>query len=92
MGTNSKYAHVAVCVSPEMHLAIEAMTKGGVRARDTRQIKQDYDVYRVKEKAGLDLDGTISYLVSKLNSRYDYLGVAFLGLLKLLAKGNTFSL
>ena len=48
-GTNSKYAHVAICVSPEMNLAIEAMTKGGVRARDIRQIKEDYDIYRVKK-------------------------------------------
>jgi hypothetical protein len=35
-GTNSPYAHVAICVSPEMNLAIEAMTRGGVRARDIR--------------------------------------------------------
>ena len=27
-GTNSKYSHVAVCVSPEMNLAIEAITRG----------------------------------------------------------------
>ena len=32
-GTNSTYSHVAVCVSPEMNLAIEALTRGGVRAR-----------------------------------------------------------
>ena len=83
-GTNSKYAHVAVCVSPEMNLAIEAMTRGGVRARDMRQIKERYDVYRVKDT--YDLNGVISYLVSKLNSNYDVWGVVFLGFLKFLAK------
>ena len=44
-GTNSKYAHVAVCVIPQMNLAIEAMTRGGVRARDIRQISKEYDIY-----------------------------------------------
>lgn len=84
--TNSKYSHVAVCVSPQMNLAIEAQTRGGVMARDIRQIKESYDVYRVKEGHDYDLNGAMSYLVSKLNSRYDYLGVLFLGLLKLFAK------
>jgi len=69
-----------------MNLAIEAQTRGGVRAIDTRRIKGDYDVYRVKEGNNYDLTGAMSYLVGKLNSRYDYLGVLFLGLLKLLAK------
>lgn len=85
-GTSSKYSHVAVCVSQEMYLAIEAMAGGGVRATDIRQIKGEYDVYRIKGSYGYNLDGTISYLVSKLNSRYDYKGVFFLGLLKLLAR------
>jgi hypothetical protein len=85
-GTNSPYAHVAVCVSPEMNLAIEAMTRGGVRARDIRQIKQPYDIYRVKPLNLYNLNETISYLVSKLNSNYDVLGVIFLGILKLLSK------
>jgi len=85
-GTNSPYAHVAICVSPEMNLAIEAQTRGGVRARDIRQIKEEYDVYRVKEGCHYNLNETVSYLVSKLNSNYDILGVIFLGILKLLAK------
>ena len=85
-GTNSKYAHVAVCVLPQMNLAIEAMTRGGVRARDIRQIGQEYDVYRIKEDYPYNLDKTISHLVSKLNLKYDYSGVLFLGLLKVLAK------
>lgn len=85
-GTNSKYSHVAVCVSPEMNLAIEAITRGGVRARDIQQITEHYDIYRVREKYRYDLNGIVSYLVSKLNLKYDYFGVIFLGLLKLLAK------
>lgn len=85
-GTNSAYSHVAVCISPEMHLAIEAITRGGVRARDIRKIDQAYDIYRVKGIDQLDLNQIISYLVSKLNSKYDYFGVIFLGLLKLMAK------
>ncbi|NQU94681.1 MAG: hypothetical protein HQ549_00400 [Candidatus Omnitrophica bacterium] len=85
-GTGSKYSHVAVCVSPEMNLVIEAITKGGVRARDIRKIKQGYDVYRIKEGHSFDINNTISYLVDALNNKYDYLGVFFLGFLKLLSK------
>lgn len=85
-GTNSKYSHVAICVSSEMNLAIEAITRGGVRARDIREIKEKYDIYRVKEDYSYDLNKVISYLVTKLNLKYDYFGVFFLGLLKLLAK------
>ena len=83
-GTGSKYSHVAVCVSPEMSLAIEAMAWKGVRARDIRKIKEPYDIYRTK--APCKVDNTISYLVDKLNSSYDYFGVVFLGILKVLAK------
>lgn len=85
-GTNSKYSHVAICVSPEMNLAIESMAGGGVRARDIRQVKEEYDVYRIKEDFSYNLAKTISYLVSKLNLKYDYFGIFFLGFLKLLAK------
>ncbi len=85
-GTGSKYSHVAVCVSPEMNLAIEAIARGGIRARDIRKIPRDYDIYRVKKEYSYDLDGVISYLVSKLNQRYDYLGVIWLGVIKLLTK------
>ena len=85
-GTNSKYSHVAVCVSPDMALAIEAMAGKGVRAIDIRRIPSEYDVFRVKGEHGFNLDKTVSYLVDKLNSRYDYLGVIFLGVIKLLAK------
>ncbi len=46
----------------------------------------EYDIYRVKEGQSYDLGRTISYLVNKLNLKYDYFGVIFLGILKLLAK------
>jgi len=82
-GTGSEYTHVAICVSPKMRLAIEAMSGYGVRARDIQEIKTSFDIYRIKAEYIYDLDGTISYLVSKLNMKYDYLGVVYLGLLKL---------
>ena len=85
-GTNSKYAHVAVCVNSEMNIAIEAMAGSGVRAIDIRKIPREYDVYRIKDGFGYDLDKTMSYLVDKLNKGYDIRGVIFLGIIKLLAK------
>ena len=66
--TNSKYSHVAICVSPEMNLAIEALTRGGVKARDIRKIEQDYDVYRVKEGHEYNLVETISFLLNALSN------------------------
>ena len=56
--TNSRYSHVAVCVSSQMNLAIEAQTRGGVRARDIRDIKENYDIYRVKQGNNYDLNGS----------------------------------
>lgn len=85
-GTNSKYSHVAVCVSGEMNLAIEANTRGGVRAIDLRKIKRKVDIYRIKEEQEFKLEGVISFLVGQLNNKYDYRGVFFLGLLKLMAR------
>jgi len=85
-GTGSLYSHVAICVSPEMNLAIEAMAWKGVRGRDIRKIKEEYDVFRIKEEHAYDLDKTVSHLVSKLNSGYDYFGVIFLGIIKIFAK------
>lgn len=85
-GTGSKYSHVAICVSPEMNLVIEAMSGKGVRARDTRKIPEKYDLYRIKGEFSYNLDGAVSHLISKLNTRYDYFGVIFLGILKLLMK------
>jgi hypothetical protein len=40
---------VAVYISPKINLAIKAIAKGGIRARDIRKIPRDYDIYRVKE-------------------------------------------
>lgn len=80
-GTNSKYSHVAVCINPAQNLIVEA--QGRVRAADLRAMK-DFDVYRIKPNYAYDLDETISFLVSKLNEGYDYFGVAYLGILKLL--------
>ena len=62
-GIKSKYTHVAICASSEMSLAIEAIAGGGVRAIDIRQIKEKYDVYRVKKGHDYDLNATLSYLV-----------------------------
>lgn len=84
-GTKSEYTHVAVCVAPGMHLAVEAISGGGVRARDIRRIADAYDIYRIKTPYAYDLDGVISHMIDKLNKRYDYLGVVFLGIMKLLA-------
>ncbi|MDP8260284.1 MAG: hypothetical protein P9L96_04715 [Candidatus Gygaella obscura] len=81
-GTKSAYSHVAICVSPEMSLAIEANTRGGVRAIDLRKIKREFDIYRIKEDYGFNLEGAISFLVAQLNNRYDFLGVIYLGILK----------
>lgn len=85
-GTNSKYSHVAMCISPELDLAIEAITRGGVRARSISQIPRDYDIYRVKPEYTYELSKAIAFLVKQLNNRYDYWGVAYLGLLKIVAK------
>ena len=65
---------------------LEALTRGGVRARDIRKIDREYEIYRVTEEATYDLQKTISFLVDKLNKKYDYFVVLFLGLLKLLSK------
>ncbi len=62
-GTGSKYSHVAICVSSDMNLAIEAMAWKGVRARDIKKIKEEYDVYRVKGEFSYNLNNAISHLV-----------------------------
>jgi len=84
-GTKSPYSHVAICVSPKMNLAIEANTRGGVRAIDLRKITREIDIYRIKEEHQFELEGVISFLVEQLNNRYDLLGVIYLGILKLLS-------
>lgn len=92
-GTNSKYSHIAICVSPKMNLLIEAQAGWGVHALDTRQVKRPYDVFRVKEEFSYDLEKVISFLVANLNRKYDWGGVIYLGLLKVLhlkRKANKF--
>lgn len=85
-GTDSDYTHVAVCVSPELDIAIEAMTRGGVRARAISEIPNVYDVYRIKDGYGYDMSKAIAYLVKQLNNRYDNWGVLYLAILKVAAK------
>ena len=79
-GTSSIYSHTGICANAEMDLLIEA--QGCVRAADIRTMT-DYDIFRVKHGHRYDLNKVISFLVSKLNSRYDYKGVIFLGIMKL---------
>ena len=86
-GTSSIYSHIGICISPEMNLMIEA--QGTVRANDVRLLKNSYDIFRVVDKYEYDLNKVISFLVSKLNAKYDYLGVVFLGILKLFRLKNT---
>jgi len=85
-GTDSIYSHVAVCVDPDLDIAIEAITRGGVRARAISEIPQLYDVYRVKSDYSLQSNKVIAFLVKQLNNKYDYKGVIFLGILKVLSK------
>ena len=76
----SPYSHVALCVNAEMHLIIEA--QGIVRAEDIRKLT-NYDVFRIKKVYKYNLNEVVSFLVSKLNEKYDYKGVIFLGIMKL---------
>ncbi len=85
-GTGSKYSHVAICVSSDMNLAIESVPGGGVRAADIRKINVPYDVFRVREGNLYNLGGVVSFLIDKLNDKYDYLGVAWLGIIKIFSK------
>lgn len=85
--TNSLYSHVSVVVDGEMNLAIESNTgsQSGVRALDLRKLKaSDIDVFRVKAAGSYKPEQVISYLVSCLGSHYDYPGVIWLGVLKVL--------
>ena len=85
IGTLSPYNHVAVVVDPKIHLAIESNTghQDGVRALDLRKLNQDeVDFFRVKAGLSFDRDQVISFLVAHLGARYDYAGVAWLGVLK----------
>lgn len=89
--TESLYSHVAIVVEPEMNLAIESNTgsQSGVRALDLKQLdEKTLDVFRVKSQFSFDLDKVIAYLVGHLGAGYDYLGVAWLGVLKVFGARN----
>ena len=94
--TKSRYSHVAVVVGEDMHFGIESNTgsQSGVRAIDLRKIgAESIDVFRVKEGHTFKPEQVISYLVASLGSHYDYPGVIWLGILKLLRfkqKANEF--
>jgi len=83
--TNSLYCHVAICISGEMNLGIEA-SLSGVRSIDIKRIKTGYDVYRIREDIAYDVNETIAYLLNKLHKKYDIMGLLFLGIIKLLVK------
>jgi uncharacterized protein YycO len=81
-GTKSKYSHVGVVINPNTFLGIDAVGKG-VRAFDLRKEDEKFiDVYRIKEEHSFDKDAVVSFLVNRLGSKYDLLGVTWLGVLK----------
>ena len=89
-GTSSDYNHVAVVVDPGLNLGIESNTghQSGVRAFDLRKLKAgEVDVYRIKADllARVQKEKAVSFLVGHLGARYDWWGVAFLCILKLLS-------
>lgn len=94
--TGSPYSHVAVVVEPKIYLGIESNTghQSGVRAFDLRKLDQHVvDVFRVESAFTFASDQVISFLVEHLGTKYDYGGVLWLGILKLLhlkAKSNHF--
>ncbi len=86
--TRSKYSHVAIVVNPSINLGIESNTghQAGVRAFDLRKLNMSsVDAFRLKSQYVVDSKVVISYLVDHLGAKYDYLGVFFLGILKLLS-------
>lgn len=85
VGTSSQYNHVAVVIDPGIYLAIESNTghQSGVRALDLRKIDdKEIDVFRVKAEFPYDGKKVMSFLIGCLGSKYDYLGVTWLGVLK----------
>ncbi len=91
-GTYSKFHHCSVCISDKSDIVIEAAA-GFVRAQAVKNIKTSYSVYHAKKQYPYDLNKVIDFLILKLNARYDYCGVIWLGILKLLhlkQKANAF--
>ena len=86
-GTKSPYSHVAVVVASEKALTIESNVghQAGVRAFDLRKIPDDeVDTFRVKPGSLFDSNKVISFLVAHLGAGFDWLGVSWLGVLKVL--------
>ncbi len=84
-GTSSKYSHVAVVIDPKINLAVEANIghQAGVRAVDLRKLNENsVDVFRVKSNLPFNAEKAISFLVAKLGAGFDWLGVTWLGVLK----------
>ncbi|MBI4368125.1 MAG: hypothetical protein HY588_01885 [Candidatus Omnitrophica bacterium] len=94
--TKSPYSHVAVVVEPAIYLGIESNTghQSGVRAFDLRKLDQAaVDLFRIKPASQFQPEKVISFLVAHLGMPYDYRGVLWLGILKLLnlkSKSNRF--
>jgi hypothetical protein len=79
---------VALVTDPAMNLGIESNTghQDGVRAFDLRKLDMaTVDVFRLKPQYFVNSKIVLSYLVDHLGAPYDFFGVVFLGLLKLLS-------
>ena len=86
--TKSHYNHVAVVVDPSLSIAVESNTghQSGVRAVDLRKLNYtEIDVFRLKPQYSADKNIVIASLVDSLGAGYDYLGVIFLGILKIIS-------
>ena len=86
--SRSKYSHVALVVDLSLNLGIESNTghQAGVRAFDLRKLDmKTVDTFRLKSQYKVENETILSYLVGHLGANYDYLGVIFLGILKLLS-------
>ena len=96
--TTSLYSHVSVVVGSEMNLGIESNTgsQSGVRALDLRKLDANIiDAFRVKPQNTFEPEKVISYLVDSLGAKFDYVGVTWLGVLKVLnltEKANQFQI
>jgi uncharacterized protein YycO len=96
-GTKSAYSHVAVVADPAIHLVVESNvgSQAGVRAVDLRKLDfRAIDVYRLKpeEERKLERPAVLSFLVGRLGARFDWAGVIWLGVLKLVGIVSGFRL
>ena len=87
VGTGSIYSHVAVVVDPAINLGIESNVghQEGVRALDLRKLDDsEVDVFRVKPGQSVNTTRTVSFLVDCLGGGFDWIGVIWLGILKII--------